>query len=272
VPFGIAQVGKSFRNEVTPRNFIFRSREFEQMEMEWFCPPDDALKWYGTGSTAASPGGARSGFPRTTCVLRAARPRRARALREERRGPTTSSTGSRSPTPGSASSRASPTGDFDLAQHQEHAVKLEYFDPQTQERYLPHVIEPASGLTRGVLACCARRTRSITRPSPSSCAFHPRLAPIKCRDLPAGGQGRDAGDRREALPRGALAGSRPSSTPSSRSASATRAWTRRARRSASRSTARPSRTQTVTVRDRDTGAQERIALDAVSRYLAERLL
>ena len=46
VPFGVAQIGKSFRNEVTPRNFIFRSREFEQMEMEWFCPPDEALKWY----------------------------------------------------------------------------------------------------------------------------------------------------------------------------------------------------------------------------------
>ncbi len=46
MPFGVAQVGKSFRNEVTPRNFIFRSREFEQMEMEWFCPPDEALNWY----------------------------------------------------------------------------------------------------------------------------------------------------------------------------------------------------------------------------------
>ena len=71
VPFGVAQVGKSFRNEVTPRNFIFRSREFEQMEMEFFCPPDDALTWYEVlERTTAWPGGNRWAFRKDNLKFR----------------------------------------------------------------------------------------------------------------------------------------------------------------------------------------------------------
>ncbi|MHC4948846.1 MAG: glycine--tRNA ligase, partial [Planctomycetota bacterium] len=147
VPFGIAQIGKSFRNEVTPRNFIFRSREFEQMEMEWFCHPDDARTWYefwvqarldwwaGLGLDGANlrrreHGADELSHYSTTCAD------------VEFRYPFTD------PDFGELEG-ISHRGCYDLNAHQEHArVKLEYFDQERNERYLPHVIEPAAGLTR----------------------------------------------------------------------------------------------------------------------------
>ncbi len=141
-PFGIAQVGKSFRNEITPGNFIFRTLEFEQMEMEFFVPPAEAQQWHEhwlqrapRAGTSASASTARS------CACARTTPTSSRTTRAP---PATSSTCY--PIGWSELEGIANRGDFDLRQHAEHSgEKLEYVDPQTRERYLPHVIEPAAG-------------------------------------------------------------------------------------------------------------------------------
>lgn len=150
LPFGIAQVGKSFRNEVTPRNFIFRSREFEQMEMEWFCHPDEATKWYNFWVETRLQWWASLGVDMRNLRRRDHDPDElahystACADVEYQYGFT-------APGFGELEGIAH-RGNFDLTQHQEASgVKLEYFNQETNERVIPHVIEPASGLTRGVL-------------------------------------------------------------------------------------------------------------------------
>jgi glycyl-tRNA synthetase len=150
LPFGIAQVGKSFRNEVTPRNFIFRSREFEQMEMEWFCHPDDAKKWYDFWVDARLKWWASLGIDLANLRRRdhaedeLAHYSTACADVEYRYGFT-------APGYGELEGIAH-RGNYDLTQHQQFSgTKLEYFDQETNVRVMPHVIEPASGLTRGVL-------------------------------------------------------------------------------------------------------------------------
>lgn len=150
LPFGIAQVGKSFRNEVTPRNFIFRSREFEQMEMEWFCHPDEAEKWYNFWVETRLNWWASLGIDLRNLRRREhdedelAHYSTACADVEYRYGFT-------APNFGELEGIAH-RGDFDLTQHQNASGnKLEYLIQETNERVIPHVIEPASGLTRGVL-------------------------------------------------------------------------------------------------------------------------
>lgn len=150
LPFGIAQIGKSFRNEVTPRNFIFRSREFEQMEMEWFCHPNDATKWYEFWVEARLQWWASLGVDMRNL-------RRREHDEDELAHYSTACAdveykyGFTAPGFGELEGIAH-RGNFDLTQHQEASgIKLEYFDQETNEKVLPHVIEPASGLTRGVL-------------------------------------------------------------------------------------------------------------------------
>jgi glycyl-tRNA synthetase len=150
LPFGIAQVGKSFRNEVTPRNFIFRSREFEQMEMEWFCHPDEAEKWYNFWVETRLNWWATLGVD-----LRNLR-RRDHAEDELAHYSTACADveyryGFTAPGFGELEGIAH-RGNYDLTQHQDASgQKLEYLIQDTNERVIPHVIEPASGLTRGVL-------------------------------------------------------------------------------------------------------------------------
>jgi len=150
LPFGIAQVGKSFRNEVTPRNFIFRSREFEQMEMEWFCHPDDAEKWYEFWVETRLNWWASLGVDMRHL-------RRREHDQDELAHYSTACAdveyqyGFTAPGFGELEGIAH-RGNFDLTQHQEASgVRLEYFNQEKNERVIPHVIEPASGLTRGVL-------------------------------------------------------------------------------------------------------------------------
>ena len=150
LPFGIAQVGKSFRNEVTPRNFIFRSREFEQMEMEWFCHPDDAKKWYDFWVDTRLKWWASLGVDEKHLRRRdhgedeLAHYSTACADVEYQYGFTY---------PGFGELEGiAHRGNYDLTQHQEASgVKQEYFNQEDNSRVIPHVIEPASGLTRGVL-------------------------------------------------------------------------------------------------------------------------
>lgn len=184
VPFGIAQVGKAFRNEVNPRNFIFRSREFEQMEMEWFCHPSEAKKWFDFWVEQRKAWWEKIGLKSDDILMR---PHDADELvfysqqtyDIEYRFPFTA------PGFGELEGIAYRT-DYDLTQHQTHSkTKLEYMDPVTNEKYLPHVIEPAAGLTRGVLALlCEAYTVDPNRPSGMYMNFHPALAPKKAAILP----------------------------------------------------------------------------------------
>ncbi len=184
MPFGIAQIGKAFRNEVTPRNFVFRSREFEQMELEWFCPPEEALKWYEFWKDQRMKWWQGMGISPANLRLRdhdadeLAHYSKA-CVDVEYKYPFTA------PDYGELEGIAH-RGAFDLTQHQEHSkIKLEYFDQDRNERYVPHVIEPSSGLTRGALVLlCEAYTPDETRPSQVYMKFDPKFAPIKAGILP----------------------------------------------------------------------------------------
>lgn len=197
VPFGIAQIGKAFRNEVTPRNFTFRSREFEQMEIEFFCHPDEAHDWYAFWRDWRMAWWQSLGLAGDNLILR--EHDRDELAHYAKAGAGTSDVEYRfpftSPGFGELEGIAHRT-DFDLKQHQDHAkVKMDYFDtergelaPNGQpkgERYIPHCIEPSAGLDRGVLAAlCEAYTPDPTRPSGVFMKFHPRLAPIKAGVFP----------------------------------------------------------------------------------------
>ncbi len=187
VPFGIAQIGKAFRNEVNPRNFIFRSREFEQMEMEWFCHPNETKIWrdfwFNERQKFWRAIGLRSDNLRMRDHDSDELSHYAKAglgtADIEYRFPFTA------PDFGELEGIAHRC-DFDLTQHQEHSkVKMEYMDPVTQEKFMPHVIEPAAGLTRGVLALLTEAyTPDANRPSGVYLDFHPSIAPKKAAILP----------------------------------------------------------------------------------------
>ena len=183
VPFGIGQIGKSFRNEITPGNFIFRTREFEQMELEFFCEPNTDLEWYKYWQDFCMKWLKDLGL--TTDNLR---------LREHEKEEL------------SFYSKATcdieylyPFGwgelwgiadrtDYDLTQHQNHSkTSLEYLDPTTNEKYVPYCVEPAVGVERLMLAFMTeaydeeviddKDTRIVMR-------FKPALAPIKACIMP----------------------------------------------------------------------------------------
>ena len=213
IPFGIAQIGKAFRNEVTPRNYTFRSREFEQMELEFFIKPDEVIEKQ-SGPVAKVIGSGHPGEPQPNWGWEVWH----KYWVEERLG-FYESIGLERETleeywqkPEELAHYAKATvdilykfpfgtqelegiaarGDFDLAQHQKHSGKsMEYFDQETNSRYVPHVIEPSAGADRLVLAllCNAyaeeqvadekgnKETRVVLR-------FHPKVAPIKAGIFP----------------------------------------------------------------------------------------
>jgi glycyl-tRNA synthetase len=193
VPFGIAQVGKSFRNEVTPRNFIFRSREFEQMEMEFFCHPDEAKMWFDFWVAERKKWWLNLGVPEDLIYMHTIDIADVAHYAKKGHGnvdiefkyPFTD------PNYGELEGIAHRV-DFDLSAHQEHSgQKLEYMDPEdTTKRFIPHVIEPAAGLTRGVLALlCAAYKIDENRPSGMYLDFHPSIAPKKAAILPLTAKG-----------------------------------------------------------------------------------
>jgi glycyl-tRNA synthetase len=181
-PFGIAQVGKSFRNEITPGNFIFRTREFEQMEMEFFVPAADAGRWHEHWMEERMRWYTELGI----------RPDRLK-LREH--GPdelshyssATSDVEYLFPMGWDELEGIANRGDFDLTQHAKHSgEKLEYFDSGTGERYVPHVIEPAAGVDRAMLAFMidAYDVEEVEGRKRTVLRLHPRLAPVKVAVLP----------------------------------------------------------------------------------------
>lgn len=189
VPFGIAQIGKAFRNEVTPRNYIFRSREFEQMEIEFFVKPQDAEQWYKFWRKQRFDWWQSIGISADNLRLREqTKDELAHYAKEgagssdiEYRFPFTD------PGFGELEGVAHRT-DYDLRQHAEHSGqddRFKYFDQEANERYFPHVIEPSAGVDRGALALlCDAYTDDPNRPSGVVMKFHPRMAPLKAGVFP----------------------------------------------------------------------------------------
>ena len=187
LPFGIAQIGKAFRNEINPRNFTFRSREFEQMEIEYFCRPEDGLRltdeWLekrlafydeiGLDKEKLHvldiPDGERAHYSQKTYDIEYDFP----FGQQELEG-------------------VAYRGNYDLGKHQEHSGKpLEYFDEQTKERFIPHVVEPSAGCDRTILAliCEAFVEEDLTKEGGKKdirtvMRFKPAIAPIKAAVLP----------------------------------------------------------------------------------------
>ena len=183
VPFGIAQIGKSFRNEITPGNFIFRTREFEQMELEFFCEPDTDLEWFA--------------YWKQFCIdwltnlnIRQDSLRFRDHAKEELAfySKATSDIEFLFPFGWGELWGIADRTDYDLKQHMEHSgVNLEYMDPVTNEKYVPYVIEPSLGADRVVLAfLCEAYDEEELEGGDSRVVmrFHPALAPVKAAVLP----------------------------------------------------------------------------------------
>lgn len=183
VPFGIGQIGKSFRNEITPGNFIFRVREFEQMELEFFCKPDTDLEWFG--------------FYKNTCLdflktigLKKENLRYRDHKKEELSFYSKATTDIEYKYPmgwGELWGIADRT-DYDLGVHMEHSkVDMRYLDPETNEKYLPYVVEPSVGLDRLFLAVlCDAYDKELLDGGDEREVLHliPALAPYKLAILP----------------------------------------------------------------------------------------
>ena len=181
-PFGIAQIGKSFRNEITPQNFVFRTREFEQMEMEYFVPPDEAPGWFEYWCDQRYRWYVDLGVPEDRLRLR---PHDADELSHY--SSATSDVEFLYPWGWGELEGIANRGDYDLTQHATASgEKLEYFDQASGTHYVPHVIEPAAGATRAMLAflLAAYDTDEINGEARSVLRLHPSLAPYQVAVLP----------------------------------------------------------------------------------------
>src|SRR5687768_7216310 len=286
IPFGIAQIGKSFRNEVTPRNFIFRSREFEQMEMEWFCHPDEARKWYEFWKAERMRWWKSIGVSEAKLQLREHEKDELSHYSQmtvdiEYQYPFTA------PDFGELEGIAH-RGCFDLTQHQQHSgQRLDYFDQELQlklkeqgksdeevkarSRYIPNVIEPASGLTRAVLVLlCEAYTADESRPSKEYLKFDPKMAPVKVGVFPL--------VNKEGMPEVAqrlyMYLRKTYTSEFDVKQSIGKRYARMDEVGTPYCVTVDGTTladQTVTVRDRDSQQQERVSMDKLRPYLAERL-
>jgi glycyl-tRNA synthetase len=181
-PFGIAQIGKAFRNEITPGNFIFRTREFEQMEIEYFVPPAEAEQWHKSWMEDRMRWYGELGIRADHLQLR-----EHGSDELSHYSSATSDIEYLFPMGWSELEGIANRGDFDLRQHAEFSgEKLEYFDQEKGEAYVPHVIEPSAGADRATLAFLVDaydeeevegRKRTVLR-------LHPRMAPVKVAVMP----------------------------------------------------------------------------------------
>ncbi len=186
IPFGIAQIGKAFRNEINPRNYTFRSREFEQMEIEFFCQPKDSRMWYEFWRDCRLKWYESLGI-------------KSEKLRPREQGEDELAHYSDACTdveylfPFSDEPQElegiAHRGSFDLKAHgkgsKDNENTFAVLDDETRDRYVPHVIEPSAGVDRFTLAAlCEAYTVDESRPSPELLKFHPRLAPIKAAVFP----------------------------------------------------------------------------------------
>ncbi|WP_026926041.1 glycine--tRNA ligase [Granulicoccus phenolivorans] len=278
-PFGIAQTGKSFRNEITPGNFIFRTREFEQMEMEFFVKPGTDEEWHQYWIDTRMAWYTDLGISPDNLRL-FEHPQEKLSHYSKRTVDIEYRFGFQGSEWGELEGIANRT-DFDLTTHGKHSGKekqLQYYDQQANERWTPYVIEPAAGLTRSLMAFMVEAYDVEEVPnakggtdSRTVLKLDKRIAPVKAAVLPL--------SRNEDL------------SPKAKELAATlrghwnvdfddaQAIGRRYRRQDEIGTPYcitvdfdTLEDQAVTVRDRDTMAQERVALDQVEGYLAQRLI
>ncbi len=183
LPFGIGQIGKSFRNEITPGNFIFRTREFEQMEMEFFCKPGEDLQWYEYWKDFCMNWLVNLGLNAESLRFREHTPEE---LAFYSKG--TSDIEYLFPFGWGELWGIADRTDYDLKTHQEHSGEsLEYLDPQTNEKYLPYCVEPAVGVERLMLAfLCDAYDEEVLNEKDTRVVLHlhPALAPVKACILP----------------------------------------------------------------------------------------
>ncbi|HPU40162.1 MAG TPA: glycine--tRNA ligase [Microthrixaceae bacterium] len=267
-PFGIAQIGKSFRNEITPGQFVFRTREFEQMEMEFFVPPGDAQQWYEYWCEERYRWYLDHGMPADTLRVR---PHDADELSHYSSG--TSDVEFLFPWGWDELEGIANRGDYDLTQHATHSgEKLEWYDQAANERWTPHVIEPAAGATRTAMAflIAAYDEEEVRGETRVVLRFHHRIAPFKAAVLPLSKKPELTGPSSE------LAASLRSSFMIDYDE--TQSIGRRYRRQDELGTPYcitydfdTLTDHAVTVRERDSMEQERIAVAEVHDYLAERL-
>jgi len=181
-PFGIAQVGKSFRNEITPQNFVFRTREFEQMEMEYFVPPDEADRWFHYWLDERMRWYLDLGIPAGKLRLR-----HHDADELSHYSAATADVEFLFPWGWDELEGIANRTDFDLKAHAAHSgERLEYFDQSTGERYVPYVIEPAAGATRTMMAflLAAYDEDEVGGERRTVLHLDPRLAPYQVAVLP----------------------------------------------------------------------------------------
>lgn len=188
LPLGVCQVGKSFRNEITPGNFIFRTREFEQMELEFFCKPDTDLEWFAYWKDYCKNWLLTLGIKEENIRMRDHDPKE---LAFYSKG--TTDIEFVFPFGWGELWGIADRTDYDLGRHMEHSGKsLEYFDPETNEKYIPYVIEPSLGADRVTLAfiCEAYDEEVIGQDKNGNddvrtvMHFHPAIAPYKAAVLP----------------------------------------------------------------------------------------
>ncbi|QTE28463.1 glycine--tRNA ligase [Pengzhenrongella sicca] len=276
-PFGIGQIGKSFRNEITPGNFIFRTREFEQMEMEFFVEPGTDETWHQYWIDARTDWYTGLGISPEN-LRHFEHPQEKLSHYSKRTVDIEYRFGFQGSEWGELEGVANRT-DFDLKTHTEHSgVDLSYFDQAKNERWVPYVIEPAAGLTRSLMAFLVEAYTEDEAPNTKGgvdvrtvLKLDPRLAPVKAAVLPL--------SRNEAL------------SPKARDLAAelrghwnvefddAGAIGRRYRRQDEIGTPfcitvdfDTLDDQAVTIRHRDSMAQERVALTQVAEYLGARLL
>lgn len=181
-PFGIAQIGKSFRNEITPGNFVFRTREFEQMEMEFFVPPNEAPEWYEYWCKERHNWYLDLGIPEDKLRLR-----EHDADELSHYSAATADIEFLFPWGWDELEGVANRTDFDLKKHAEaSSSRLEYHDPNSDERYTPYVIEPAAGATRAAMAflMAAYDEEEVNDDTRTVLRLDPRIAPYKVAVLP----------------------------------------------------------------------------------------
>ena len=274
IPFGIAQVGKSFRNEITPRNFIFRVREFEQMELEFFVRPGTDEQWHDYWIASRWQWYLDLGMRPENLRIRDHAPDELSHYAKA-----TVDVEYRFPFAWSELEGIANRTDFDLRQHSEHSGKdLSYFDQERDERYLPYVIEPSGGVDRSTLAFLVDAYRAEEAPTAKGgvekrtvLRLHHALAPIKVAVLPLSRNDKlvpTAHQVNDVLKRRYMT-----------SYDDAGAIGRRYRRQDEVGTPfcvtvdfqTVEEDQAVTVRERDSMQQERVAIDRLPGYLDERL-
>ena len=276
-PFGIGQIGKAFRNEITPGNFIFRTREFEQMEIEYFTPPAEADEHFTAWVEACWNWFVDLGIKEENL--------RRFDVPEDERAHYSAGTidfeyrfGFQGSEWGELMGVANRT-DFDLSSHTDASgTKMQYFDQAANERYTPYVIEPSFGLTRSMMAFLVDAYREDEAPNAKGgvdkrtvLGLDPRLAPVKAAVLPLS-KSEDLVPRAEKL-------AETLRRHWNVEMDVTQAIGRRYRRQDEIGTPfcitvdfETAEDQAVTIRERDTMTQERVALDQVESYLAARLI